>query len=100
MEGSEIIEESISSIQAFLSDFNDENDHYDETEDDYDESEEDNYDDGIANSNHDEFDDGFDDDYSEENDSEAVQPKEPGHLLKKELEDSLQESKDYDELED
>ena len=58
MEISEIIDESELLIQKICSEFNDENDQYDETEDEYDNSEEHTYDDGIKDSNHDdEYDD-------------------------------------------
>ena len=100
MENSEIIDESESSVQYLLTDFNDEYEHYDETEDDYDLNEEDSYDDGIANSKIDDgYDDAFDED-SDETDSETAHSGEQRTSIKKELEDSLQESEDYDELDD
>jgi hypothetical protein len=93
MENSNMIAEQIDS-HFFLSETNDENDDYDITVDDYDINEEDNYDDGIARSSSDEFDeDAFDDD-SDDLDSETV------HSNMDDIADSLQESKDYDELDD
>ena len=100
MENSEVIEEIESFSQIYFSEINDENDQYDENEDDYDINEEDIYDDGIANSNIDDtYDEVFDED-PEDFDSETVSACEADPSMHKELEDSLQESEDYDELDD
>lgn len=95
MENSEIIDEQISDL-FIIADFKDEDDDYDETEDEYDLNNEDSYDDGIAKTSIDDFeDDAFYED-SEEIDSETA----PASSIKEELEDSIEESEDYDELDD
>lgn len=100
MKNSEIIEKENTPLQIFFTEFSDENDHYDETEDDYDINEEDIYDDGIANSSQDDgYDEAFDED-SDETIPEAAHPENTHSPFKEELEDSLQESEDYDELDD
>ena len=103
MENSEIIEESELSFQLIHSEFNDENDHYDETEDDYDSNEDELYDDddGIKDSDHDdEYDDEYDDDLSDELSPETATSIEIKTLRNEELEDSLDETEDYDNLDD
>ena len=97
MENSEIIEESELSFQLIHSEFNDENDHYDENEDDYDSNEDELYDDGIKDSDHD---DEYDDDLSDELYPETATTIEIKTLQNEELEDSLDETEDYDNLDD
>ncbi len=100
MENSDITENSDPSLQLFFTDFIDEYEHYEETEDEYDHEEEDSYDDGIAKSfSDDSYDEAFDED-SEDPTPETDQSSNNSPSFIKELEDSLQESEDYDELDD
>ncbi len=97
MQNSKVIDESELLLQAINTEFNEENDQYDETEDDFDINEEEIYDDGIKNSNH--YDE-YEDDLTDETSVETAQPNEIRHLFKDELEDSLEEIEDYDNLDD
>lgn len=93
MENPEISELVDNKLFFQPSEFNEENDIYDENEDDYDFNVEDSYDDGIAGSTHDSWEeDGFEDE-TDESVSEADQSE-------AQSEDSLQETEDYDALDD
>lgn len=95
MENPELTDSVTTGLYFFPADFNEEYDDYDQTEDDYDFNKEDTYDDGIAGSlNDDGWEDGPDDD------SEEGDPETGISAFRDELEDSLQETEDYDALDD
>lgn len=104
MHSTEIMEESDGFFNILMTDCNEENDDYDENLDDYDRNNEDNYDDGIAKSTSDDsYEDDFDDDTDDEIDEpqvETVQSGKVASLLTTDIEDSLIETQDYDEIED
>lgn len=95
MDNPEITDSYPTGLTFQPTDFNEEYDHYEESEDDYDFNEEDSYDDGIAGSRQD---DGWDE--GDEEDGEEISPETGLSAFSDELEDSLQETEDYDELDD
>lgn len=95
MENSDLTESLIPGLGFLPTDFNEEYDHYDENEDDYDFIEDDDYDDGIAESR---LDDGWEDTYEDENDE--FFPETGYNPDEEDMDDSLQESEDYDAFDD
>ncbi|MBN2656452.1 MAG: hypothetical protein JXR86_05275 [Spirochaetales bacterium] len=77
-------------------DFAEENDLYDENEDDYDFDEDESYDDGIIGSS--KLDEDWE--YGYEDDSDDPSQETAYSSFEQEIEDSLQETEDYDELDD
>jgi len=95
MENPQLSEPAEESLFFYPGDFTEENDLYDENEDDYDFNKEDSYDDGIAGSKQDE-----DWEYGYEEDSDETAPETGLSAFEEEIKDSLQETEDYDALDD
>ncbi|MBB6479026.1 hypothetical protein [Spirochaeta isovalerica] len=97
MENPEISESAEEVLLFYPGDFTEENDLYDQNEDDYDFDEDESYDDGIAGSSKQDE----DWEYGYEDDSDELTNQETGSsAFQQEIEDSLQETEDYDAIDD